>query len=251
MKRIPIYLIMSLFSVSCFAITSTGTRSASTSSLSSMGSNGLFSFGILGGIVNSFQDDVNQLVSRANTRAGGITTTQLTQAYEIAVPLEYRFAGSIYAFQLRPSYFYEVENGQNGGNTYNYSIKGPTIFPIIKMYPLENEMMKFYLQAGVGYGQLYGEIDEAGAVARFSSGAFGSLLGLGAQFYITQNSCISLEANYRYLTFSRSVVTDSVGTFAANSLSQYGQGQELELDSNDMAARMGGLMFLAGYQFWF
>ena len=90
------------------------------------------------------------------------------------------------------------------------------------------------------------------SVADFTAGGFGSLIGLGAEFCVTPSSCFNFEGNYRYLVFDRNIVTGSAGAFAnSGSLSQYGKGQELEMNNSDVATRMSGLMFLAGYTYWF
>lgn len=253
MTRILFLASVATFSSFAFAITSTSSsgKKASSSSLSSYGNAGQYALGLMGGIVNSSQDDLNELITRANKRAGGISTKQMTQAYELDAFFEYRFDGTIYALQFRPGYFYQVNNGMAGGTDYDYAVRGVLAFPLLRLYPLENDIMKFYLQVGVGYGQMYGEIHEDGAMTQFQSGAFGSMIGMGAQFYLTNNSCIAFEGNYRYLQLERSTVTGSSGSFQSGSLSQYGNGQELEIDSHDLSARLGGLVMLVGYSYWF
>jgi hypothetical protein len=112
-------------------------------------------------------------------------------------------------------------------------------------------MMKFYIQAGLGYGELKGEVIEAGAIAAFKGSTFGSMIGLGAELCVAPSHCFNFEGNYRYMTVDKSLVTDSSGTFASNSLSQYGPNQELEIDGHDLATKMGGLVLLTGYTYWF
>jgi opacity protein-like surface antigen len=220
------------------------------------GGGGGYSLGINLGIVNSSQSQMNEMIKRANSSEGGISTSALNQAYEAALFFMYRFSGTMYAIQLRPSYYYQQENGSGAGGAYKYGVKGYTVFPIFRLYPLENEFMKFYLQIGLGYGRVNGSIIEnsktsGAASVDFSGGAFGSLTGLGAEFCLTANHCFSLEANYRYLTFDRLLADSSSGTFASNSLSQYGANQEVELDGEDLSVRMGGLIFMEGYTYWF
>lgn len=215
-------------------------------------SGGSMAMGLMAGIVNTSQDDMNTLITRANQRAGGISTGQLNQAYEGSAFFMDRISGSMFALQLRPSYFYQSQTGtDSSGNAYNYSVKGFTIFPMLRMYPLENDLMKFYMQIGMGYGQITGEINEGSAVASFTSGGFGSMVGMGAEFCLTPSSCFNFEGDYRYLTFSRSISSGSAGTFATGSLTQYAKGQEIEMDASDLATRMGGLMFMMGYTYWF
>ena len=93
----------------------------------------------------------------------------------------------------------------------------------------------------------------AGNTVNFGSGGFGAVIGLGASFFLTASQAISFEGNYRYLNFDRNIVTSSSGTFntAQGSLSQYSVGHEVELDGSDLAVRMGGLMAMMGYNFYF
>lgn len=214
---------------------------------------GTVAIGLLGGIVNSSQNDLNTLQSRANVRAGSgpISTSQLNQGYEGAVELVYRFSGTIYALTFRPSYFYERADGSGTDGGYTYGVTGWTFFPMLRLYPMENDVMKFYMQFGLGYGQAKGFVGEGTSDVSFGSGSFGTSVGLGAEFCMTSSSCFVFEGNYRYLDFNRNIVTDSRGTFASGSLSQYAQGQEAELDGSDIGIKMSGMVLLAGYHFWF
>ena len=229
-----LFLVVFLFSVKSYAAVTSG-----------------HSIGFNLGLVNASQNQMNDLIKRANTREGGISTGEMNSAYELQGFYMYRFGNPLYAIQLRPSYFYQVEEGSGSSGDFNYSLTGFTIFPILRLYPLENEYMKFYMQLGVGYGQIYGTIEEGSAKVEFSGGAFGTMVGLGSEFCLNANHCLSLEGNYRYLSHQRFGVDSSEGTFAADSLSQYGKGQELEMDQSDVSARMGGIIFMAGYTMWF
>lgn len=224
---------------------------ASGAQAASRGAGGGMAIGLLGGIVNSSQESMNTLITRANLRVGGISTSQMDSAYELGAFFMYRFAGTMYALQLRPSYFYQVQSGTGTGGDFNYGLKGFTIFPMFRLYPMENNYMKFYMQVGMGYGRVSGEISEAGSVAQFNGSGFGTMAGLGAEFCVTPSNCFSFEGNYRYLTFDRSLVSGSSGGFASGSLSQAVAGQELELDGMDVSTRMGGLQFMFGYTSWF
>jgi hypothetical protein len=210
-----------------------------------------YSIGFNLGIVNASQNQMNDLIKRANTREGGISTSEMNQAYELQGFIMYRFSNPLYALQLRPSYYYQVEEGSGGSGGFNYSLTGFTLFPILRLYPLENEFMKFYMQAGVGYGMINGKIEEGTAKVEFSGGAFGTMAGMGAEFCFNASHCLSFEGDYRYLTFQRFTADSSSGTFAADSLTQYSKGSEIEMDNSDVSARMGGLMFMAGYTMWF
>lgn len=203
------------------------------------------------GVVSSEQTQMNELIKRANTREGGISTGELNSAYELGVHYMYRFSGSIYALQVRPSFFYQSEDGTGASGTFKYALQGYTVFPMLRLYPMENSFMKFFMQFGLGFGHLSGEIQEGTSEVEFEGNAFGTLLGMGAEFCMTVNHCLSLEGDYRYLSFERNLVTKSTGTFATDSLTSYGKGNELELDNADLSTKMGGLMFMAGYTYWF
>ena len=47
---------------------------------------------------------------------------------------------------LRFSAEYQKEDGTGSDGTYSYSVTGWTVFPMLRLYPLENEFMKFYMQ---------------------------------------------------------------------------------------------------------
>lgn len=212
---------------------------------------GAWAIGFSGGVVSSSQNDMNDLIKRNNTGDDGpISTGQMTSAYELAPFMTYRFDSTIFAFQLRPSYFYQSEDGSGDEGSYEMAVTGWTVFPLLRLYPLENESMKFYMQFGLGYGRMMGEINEgAGNNVKFESGSFGTVVGMGAEFCFTVNHCINLEGDYRYLNFERSLVMKSSGTF--EHLTSYDKGAEIEMDDRDLTVRMGGLMFMGGYTYWF
>jgi opacity protein-like surface antigen len=218
----------------------------------SMGGGGLGGdnqFSIIAGVSNSNQDQINTLISRSNARttSGPISTPALNSAYELGVQYGYRFTGTMYAVLLRPTYFYEKATGSGKDGSYNYGISGFTIIPMLRLYPLENEFMKFFLQLGVGYGRANTSIEEGSARLDAVGDAFGTTLGLGAEFCMTASQCLSLEANLRYMTVVRNIASEASGTWASDSLSQAQTNKEVELDSDDLMVRMGGLQFLAGY----
>ena len=203
------------------------------------------------GMTSATQEHMNTLISRANSRVGGISTSSLNSAYEVSANYGYRFDGSVIALLFRPSFFYQKSDGSGGGSPYNYGVTGFTFFPIMRVIPLENDWLKFFMQVGVGYGRANGSIEEGTAKAEFVGDAFGSQAGLGAEFCYTANHCATIEGNYRYLKMDRNTVTSTSGTFAADSLSQYGEGREVEMDASDLAVRMSGLQFLVGYTYNF
>lgn len=215
------------------------------------GMSGNNSIGLGVGTVDTSQEHMNTLIQRANTREGGITTGTLNRAYEGAAFYQYRFDGSIIALQLRPSFFYEAEDGTGASGKFEYSVIGFTVFPLLRIYPLENEFMKFYMQFGLGYGRANSVIREGPAEAKFSGGAFGTTMGLGAEFCFAPGHCLFTEGNYRYVVIERNMASSVTGTFASDSLSQAVQKEEVEWDRVDLQTRMAGLQFLFGYTFYF
>jgi hypothetical protein len=198
------------------------------------------------------QDDMNILVDRSNTRAGGISTKPFGQAYEFEFMYQYRISGTMFAIGFRPSLFTQTSSGSAaGGEKYKYSLSGWTFFPMLKLIPLENDFIKFFMQIGVGYGRLNGTIQEDTAKIEFGGGNFGGLGGLGAEFCFSDSHCVVLEGNLRYLPFERNKATKVSGTFASNSLTNAVDAQEVELDGQDLGTTLSGVTANLGYIFTF
>lgn len=211
--------------------------------------------GILAGITTTEQEHMNALITRANQREGGISTSSMNTAYEIAGQIGYRFSGSIYAALFRPSFLYQASKGTGASGDFNYSVTGFTVFPILRIYPLENDFMKFFMQVGLGYGRASSTIEEGSAKVDFAGDAFGTTMGMGAEFCIVASHCISAEGNYRYLKIERNLASSVSGTFSRDatspSISQPAVNKEVEIDDADLAVRMSGLQFLLGYTYRF
>lgn len=209
----------------------------------------------LGGLLiftSPSQDDLNTLIERANQREGGISTKSLGQGYELSVNYEYRFSGTMFSVAMRPSYFMQSSKGSGNGKGFDYILSGWSLFPMLKLTPLENSFIKFYMQVGLGYGRLNGLISESGAMAQFTSGTFGGSTGLGAEFCFTPEHCMMLEGNLRYLPFERNKASSVVGgSFVSGSLSQAANGQEVEIDNVDLATTMSGVQGTLGYMYHF
>lgn len=209
---------------------------------------GTFSLGLSAGITAADQGDLNELQSRANTREGGISTGQLGNAWEFAGIFQYRYNGSFLAVQLKPTFFFQSEDGSNAaGESFEYGVSGYTIFPTAKFHMLESDFMKFYSQLAIGYGYASGKIKEAGGSVEFSGGDLGYLAGLGAEFCFTKSHCISVEGNYRFLEIDRVTSDSSSGTFAANSITQ--ANGEVEYDNRDLKISLSGIQGFVGYIF--
>lgn len=212
-----------------------------------------WSFGLFGGSVTSSQDDMNTMITRANTRVGGISTSQLGNAYEAGAYLQRRFTSSIFALQFRPSYFFQTASGTGTGGTFAYSLNGFTVMPLLRAYILENKYVRLYIQGGVGWGYLNGKIEEAGTTANFSGSNTGYQGGIGVLFCLTSSGrhCFFTEGNARYMSIERNTVSDTSGSFAAGSLSQAVKGSELEIDGHDFGTSLSGVQAILGYQFNF
>lgn len=204
-------------------------------------------------ILTPNQSDMNSLVSRANTRAGGINTPQLGTAYEFSAYIHYRFSSSIIAFQFRPSYFLQSAAGTDGsGNSYKYGLNGFSLMPMLRWYLLESDAIRFFLNTGLGYGMLFGDIQEADFSVGFSGNSIGYMGGLGVEFCYGSHCC-NIEGNVRYLYYERNIASRSSGTVpvATPGISQANSGNELEIDNRDLSTTMSGIQGTIGYMYYF
>lgn len=192
-------------------------------------------------VMTPSQDDLDSHITAVNT-ANATSMEKFGSAYEVYAHYTYRFSSSMFALQFRPSYFM-----QEAGD---YNLKGFTFFPIFKLYALENNFIRFYLQTGLGYGRLNGEVKQTNASVDFAGGAFGALFGLGANFCFTANHCMGVEGNFRYLPIERNIVSSASG-----SPSQFtgtpSADQELEIDNHDVKTTMSGIQGALSYNFLF
>ncbi|MCC6276606.1 MAG: hypothetical protein IT289_01680 [Oligoflexia bacterium] len=219
-----------------------------------------WSIGFLGGITTNKQDDMNTLITRANTRVGGISTPQFTNSWEVAMFLQKRFSQSIVAIQLRPSYLFNTVSGNGGSGanagTYSYKISGYTIMPLLRVHILESSSIKLFIQGGVGWGKLDSEIQEASASVKFSGSNYGFQGGVGVDwcFGTSGRHCLITEGNVRYLYIERNIASSVGGTFSSGangSLSQAANGREVEIDSKDFGTTFSGIQAFVGYRFAF
>jgi opacity protein-like surface antigen len=200
--------------------------------------------------VSADQKDLNSIIDSVNSTQGGVSTKSLNSAYDFFIQYQYRFSGSIFALVFRPSYF--TESGKGSGNTvgdYNHSLTGFTFFPLLRLYPLENSFIRFFMQAGVGFGYLKGEVKQGDASLSYSGSNFGAQAGLGAEFCFTENHCMTLEGNVRYLPIERNVADSVSGTLTGFTQAQ--NSREVEYDQNDMATTMSGIQGVLGYTYNF
>lgn len=200
-----------------------------------------------GGLIISSppQDNLDSVVDSVNA-SQSVAVGKFGGAYEFFGHYSYRFSGSMFALQFRPSYFTQSTDG----NGREISLTGFSFYPILRLYPLENNFIKFFLQAGLGYGQLNGEMSDGGGKIEFSGGSFGALGGLGAEFCFTKNHCMVVEGNLRYNPIVRNVVDSKTGSPDFD-LSQDGKGQELEFANGDLQTTLSGIQGAISYTFSF
>ncbi|GIL18470.1 MAG: hypothetical protein BroJett040_22210 [Oligoflexia bacterium] len=188
------------------------------------------------GLMAANQDGLNQIIDGL-----GVTGTKnLTSGYEITFDYGYRFSSSMFALKFRPSYY---TNSASGGGA-ETKLTGYTFFPMLRLIPLENSFMKFFLQGGVGYGSLSGSLSYNGASVDFGGGSFGGMAGLGADFCFTDSHCLTIEGNIRYLPIQRNLVSASTGTVSSRLTYS---GNELEYDNSDVATTLSGIQGLIAY----
>ena len=200
--------------------------------------------------ISSTQKDINSIIDSVNSAQGGVTTKNLTSAYDFFAQYSYRFSGTIFALVFRPSYF--TQSGSGSGTTvgnYSHSLTGFTFFPLLRLYPLENNYIRFFMQAGVGFGYLKGEVKQGDGSLNYAGSNFGAQAGLGADFCFTPNHCMTLEGNVRYLPIERNIAESASGTLSG--FSQVAVSREVEYDQNDMTTTMSGIQGVLGYTYRF
>lgn len=217
-----------------------------------------WSFGGALGIVATDQSDINNCISKANAGEGGISVGQLGNAWEGFGFMQYRFSGTWLAVQLRPSYFFQSEDGKNAaGQKYEYSVSGYTVFPMARFYMLESPYIKFFSQVGIGFGVVSAEHKEESNSIKYAGADMGYLFGLGAEFCIAGGPhCISVEGNFRYLSIDRVVASDASGSLYG--ISQGSKDREVEVgiqgdstSGNDLHVSVSGIQGFVGYAFHF
>jgi hypothetical protein len=224
----------SIFFVLCLGI---------ASSSFAKGGGGGHSLGLGVGLATSNQTDLDALATAVNASGGGRNAATMSSGLEFGLYYQYRFSGTMFAMQFRPTYV--TQSGK--GSTDSTTMTGYSFFPMLKLYPLENSFIHFYMQAGLGYGSLSGKIQQPGVDISFSGSAFGAVGGLGAEFCFTDSHCAFVEGNYRYLPIERNVVSAS-NAASSGTITQSGAGNELEMNGYDLRTSMSGIIGSIGYQ---
>lgn len=193
-----------------------------------------FDFGV--GIATASQDDIN-------TWATANSGQQMSSGTEATFTYSYRFSSSMFALAFRPSYFSQ----QNSG-TASATLTGYTFMPILRVYALENNFIRFFLQLGMGGGGISGRISVPTGNANFNGGAFGAQAGLGADFCFTDTHCMSVEGNFRYMPIPRSLISSSTGTLGSGGMTST---LELEKGGVDAQNSLTGVIGLIAYSIKF
>lgn len=193
------------------------------------------------GLMTASQNDLNNAIDRANT-AQSTNAKNIGSGYELFGSYIYRFDRTMYSFVFRPSYIMQSEG--------KYKLTGYTVFPMFRLTPLENSFIKFFMQAGVGYGSLSGEWKNTTDDFNFKGSAFGGMAGIGVDFCVFESSCITIEGNTRYLPIERNVVTGGTCT-TGNGYSQCSNSQELEYNDKDVGTSLSGIIGAIAWTFKF
>lgn len=200
--------------------------------------------------ISSNQSDLNNITSTINSTQGGVSTPSMGSAYDFFLQYSYRFSG-MFALVFRPSYFSASASGTGTTvGTYKHTLTGYTVFPMVRLVPLENKFIKFYMQTGIGYGSLSGKVVQGTTREMTYSGSeFGAMGGLGAEFCFTAMHCMSIEGNLRYLPISRNIASTVTGTFtsATTGFSQATAGSEVEYNNSDLSTTMSGVQGVIAY----
>lgn len=204
------------------------------------------SFGL--SLVTADQKDLNSIGDAiGNTYPGAFGMKSLGSAYEFFGQYQYRFSGSMFAMIFRPSYFMQSTSGSCGGASCDIKLSGLALFPMLRIVPLENSFIKFFMQGGVGFGSLTTSISEgaAAASAKFSGSAYGGQAGIGADFCFTPSHCLTIEGNIRYLPVERNTYDSQSGTFTGG-FSNSGSS-EVERNNSDVSTTMSGIQGVIAY----
>jgi hypothetical protein len=197
--------------------------------------------------VNAGQDDLNKAIDDANAQtSGGISTKNLASGYEFFANWIIRFERSMFGIVIRPGYFTQNTTGSGNNQSFDYKLSGITFFPTLRMTPLENDFIKFFMQVGLGYGSLDADIQAAGQSLKFNGSAFGAMAGLGADFCFTPSHCLTVEGNVRYLPIERNSASSGCTT-SIPGMSQCGRGQEVERSGKDLQTTLSGVMGVLAY----
>lgn len=219
----------------------------SYSSFGGGGGNHSLTFGL--SLLASDQKDLNAVISNHGDTVGtNYKVSELGSGYEFIGQYAYRYDRTMYSLVIRPTYVTQSTSGDCGTESCKYDLSGFTLFPMLRLTPLENDFIKFYMQLGVGYGRLTTEVKQGPNSAKFTGSGFGTMAGVGANFCFNASHCLTVEGNVRYLSFERNIADSVSGTFAAGSgFSQVESGKEVERNNSDLATTLSGIQGILAY----
>lgn len=212
---------------------------------------GSLSVGLGLAVATADQDGLNQVIRAAKAGTNKSTAGELSSGVEYMGHVTFRFSNNLVALQLRPTYFMQDSSGSGADGSYEYSLSGLSVFPLIRIIPLSNDLIDFYMQFGLGYGNMIGKIRNGARSVEFKGGNFGTQFGIGADFCFLADHCFGIEGNYRYLPISRNMVTSSSGALP-DGITQATPDRELEdTSTNDVATKLSGISGVLMYTFNF
>lgn len=232
---------MSLKSLILIAFTTTLFSPFANAQRRGGGGGGSSSLGFNLSIMSPSQSDTNEWIDSLAVSG----TKNLGTGYELSADYEYRFSGTMFSLMFRPSYFTQTASG--GG--VEAKLTGYTFFPFLRLYPLESNFIRFFMQIGLGYGSLSTELSNSNnsSSGTFDGSNFGATAGLGAQFCFTTSHCAVIEGNVRYLPIDRNTGSAS-GTLGGKITQTAG---ELEINSKDLGTTLSGIQGILGYKLYF
>lgn len=193
--------------------------------------------------IDSKQLDMNGAIDDANSIGAGVPN--LGHAWEFYAQWTTLIQYSNLTLIIRPSYF---EQSSHNGSTL-YKLSGTTIFPIVRMHVTDLPGMNLFIQGGVGYGQLNGEIDINNKTLNFSGNGLGVVAGVGADTCMNDRHCFNLELNLRNLSIPRN--TSAGGNCVNNGdipgITRCYVDSEVERNYSDLKTNMSGTQMLLGY----
>lgn len=240
------FLIVAISAVLLLSSTSEAARKRGGKGVFGGGSISL-GFGI--GFATADQSGINDIIKNAKA-SNQATTSELSSAMEYSIQPTFTFSNGLVAIQLRPTYFTQSQSGSGSAGSYSYSLSGFTVFPLVRLIPLSNDIIDFYLQAGLGYGKMDGEMTNGPTKVSFSGSNFGAQAGLGANFCFVPDHCIGVEGNYKYLPIQRNIASAASGGLS-NNITQAAKDSELEVDGSDMGTTFSGISGTVSYTYNF
>lgn len=213
---------------------------------------GSISMGLGVSLLSAEQNGLNQMITAAKATSGA-STSELGSGVEYMGFATFRFSNGYVALQLRPAYFTQSVSGSGTGGAYDYNLTGFSVFPLVRIIPLSNDIIDFYLQGGIGYGSLNGDVTNGARNVSFKGSSFGIQIGLGADFCLVPEHCFGIEGNYRYLPVERNIVKSISSTMPDGVRPGTVAGNELEdtASGNDIGTTMSGVAGILTYTFNF